>query len=197
MPEKITIEDNEESLIDNVEEVALEAKEAKILEHLLKDVPDEKVKKGIESFILGVKISKHHQGPIPSPDDLANYGKISPNLVDRIVGMAEKEQLHRHRMDDELITIQKTEQKLDSDLRTKKLGGELKEAKRGQWFALTFVCLALGLGFVAIMSGYQWGGAILGAIGVAAIVTSFIQGRFSSQLKTDNTSSVVKEKNKE
>jgi len=87
---------------DGEEMITLEENEVKALDQLLKDVPDEKTKKGIESFFLGVKVNRH-QGPIPSPEALARYDQISPALVDRIVGMAEKEQLHRHDMDKELI----------------------------------------------------------------------------------------------
>lgn len=34
--------------------------------------------------------------PIPSPEDLQKYNEIDPNLVNRIIGMAEKEQQFRH-----------------------------------------------------------------------------------------------------
>lgn len=40
---------------------------------------------------------KIHQGPLPAPEDLEQYSKIAPDLVDRIVKMAEKQQDHRHK----------------------------------------------------------------------------------------------------
>ena len=47
---------------------------------------------------------EHHQasfrvGPLPAPADLAAYGQISPDLVDRIVTASEDERAHRHLMD--------------------------------------------------------------------------------------------------
>jgi uncharacterized membrane protein len=35
-------------------------------------------------------------GPLPPPESLAEYEQISPGFADRIVTMAEKEQIHRH-----------------------------------------------------------------------------------------------------
>jgi uncharacterized membrane protein len=36
-------------------------------------------------------------GPIPSPDEIAEYERILPGCADRLVKMAEKEQAHRHK----------------------------------------------------------------------------------------------------
>lgn len=41
----------------------------------------------------------HFSGPIPPPEILRQYGEVLPSLPDRIVTLAEKEQLHRHQQD--------------------------------------------------------------------------------------------------
>jgi len=38
-------------------------------------------------------------GPLPTPEDLASYGDISPDLVFRIVDASDDERHHRHQMD--------------------------------------------------------------------------------------------------
>ena len=35
------------------------------------------------------RVTTFHTGPLPTPEDLARYGEVSPTLVDRIIGMAE------------------------------------------------------------------------------------------------------------
>lgn len=39
---------------------------------------------------------RQESGPLPPPDTLAQYERISPGFADRIVSMAEKEQVNRH-----------------------------------------------------------------------------------------------------
>ncbi|WP_423227783.1 DUF2335 domain-containing protein [Pseudomonas syringae] len=39
---------------------------------------------------------EQHKGPLPSPRQLNEYEKCLPGAAERIVAMAEKEQLHRH-----------------------------------------------------------------------------------------------------
>lgn len=44
-----------------------------------------------------------YSGPLPPPGMLAGYDDICPGAADRIIGMAEKEQLHRHDMDRRIV----------------------------------------------------------------------------------------------
>lgn len=46
-------------------------------------------------------------GPLPPPDALAEYEQISPGFADRIITMAEKEQVHRHGNEDERWNVQR------------------------------------------------------------------------------------------
>ncbi len=43
------------------------------------------------------------QGPLPPPEILAGYDRVLPGAADRIVGMAEKNQTHRHALEAKVI----------------------------------------------------------------------------------------------
>lgn len=45
-------------------------------------------------------------GPLPHPDIIAGYEQILPGAADRIVAMAEREQDHRHGMEDQFLDVQ-------------------------------------------------------------------------------------------
>jgi uncharacterized membrane protein len=48
-------------------------------------------------------IIRSHSGPLPSPEILAGFEQVVPGLADRIATMAEKEQDHRHRIENHEI----------------------------------------------------------------------------------------------
>lgn len=43
------------------------------------------------------------QGPLPHPEILAGYDRVLPGAADRIIKMAEKNQLHRHALEAKVI----------------------------------------------------------------------------------------------
>jgi len=50
-------------------------------------------------------------GPLPSPDLLAKYEDIHPGIAERILQMAEKEQVERHRQEQQLIEMERKNQR--------------------------------------------------------------------------------------
>ena len=44
-----------------------------------------------------------HSGPLPSPEILEGYERVSPGFANRIFEMAEREQKHRHDSDDAMV----------------------------------------------------------------------------------------------
>ena len=48
-------------------------------------------------------IRRVHQGPLPAPDDFAGYEHVLPGSADRIVGLTEREQAHRHKMEGRMV----------------------------------------------------------------------------------------------
>lgn len=44
-----------------------------------------------------------YQGPLPHPDLLKKFDEVSPGAADKIIKMAELEQIHRHEMDSKFL----------------------------------------------------------------------------------------------
>lgn len=96
-------------------------------------------------------------GPLPSPSDLAAYGQISPDLVERIVAASDQERQHRHRMD-------------------------AKQARRDSWgLAAGFIVAVLFLLVAAwlIDGGHEIAGVVLGTVDLVALTAVFVLGRRS------------------
>ncbi|MBI5524271.1 MAG: DUF2335 domain-containing protein [Desulfarculus sp.] len=112
-----------------------------------------------------------HVGPLPPAEELSKYEQVLPGVADRIVAMAEKEQAHRHGM---------------QDVRTK---AAIRDSGRGVVFAF-ILCLAAiaGGSITAIVSAPLAGGAIaLG--GLASLAGTFIYGtRLKRSAKTSDQS---------
>jgi len=98
-------------------------------------------------------------GPYPSPEDYEHYHHIDPSLTDLMKQMVINEQEHKHRMDEKF---------LEKDFRLR---------SKGQWFAFSIFVLVVGLGGFAIYSGFEWGGAIITALGVSGIMAQFLKKR--------------------
>ena len=96
-------------------------------------------------------------GPLPSPSDLAAYGQISPDLVERIVAASDQQREHRHRMD-------------------------VLQARRDSWgLAAGFVVAVLFLLVAAwlIDGGHEIAGVVLGTVDLVALTAVFVLGRRS------------------
>jgi uncharacterized membrane protein len=95
------------------------------------------------------------RGPLPHPDDLRAYGEISPDLPDRIVRMTEREQAHRHGIDDRLD----------------------QSRSLGQKGALALALLGIVFGFVLLLLGKTVEGSIFGGTPLVLLIGAFIGGR--------------------
>lgn len=95
-------------------------------------------------------------GPIPPPAVLKQYEEISPGSADRILSMAEKEQHHRHRLENTVAV---------DDTMLSRLGMRFA-------FAITMTSLsaATWLGFL----GHEIAGSAIGACGITLIVARFL-----------------------
>lgn len=98
-------------------------------------------------------------GPLPPPSVLGAYESLSPGLTDRIVEMAEREQAHRHRMDDETVKE------------------ETKLGKRGQLFGFIIAIAGLATAVVLGWPAHQGGAAaVVGGASLASLVAAFLKG---------------------
>lgn len=113
-----------------------------------------------------------HQGPLPSPDDLAKYDQAFPGTGERIIAMAELEQRHRH-----AIEIKS----LDAQIGDR--GCYRAERKRGQYLGFSIGAIALVSGTVAACLGAPVVGGLFGAGGVTALVSAFLYERHTEKPK--------------
>lgn len=90
------------------------------------------------------------EAPLPAPDELFQYEKLTPGLADRIVAMAEREQAHR-------MNIEDMTARADIAHRNDVMEGH-RLVSRG-----TFISDALGQTFGWIIAGACVGGAIFTA----------------------------------
>lgn len=107
-----------------------------------------------------------HTGPLPAPETLKAYDTVHPGLAERIVRMAEDEATHRRALETRVVEAQ-----------VKEVEAVREQIKRGQTFGLTVCLTAIVVGGVVAALGYQLAGGIIGAGGLASLVTAFIIGR--------------------
>ncbi len=93
-------------------------------------------------------------GLIPDPITLEQYNRVLPNAADRIVSMAEKEQEHRHRMQEKLINAQVTDTKQ-----------ERNERKLGQIFGWSIGVISIIAGTITVNLGSPIAGGFIGQQG--------------------------------
>lgn len=98
-------------------------------------------------------------GPYPSPEDYEHYHDIDPSLTDIMKKMVVDEQKHQHKMDEKYL-------EKDFNLR-----------KRGQYLAFSVFVLVVALGAFTIYQGFEWGGAVITALGVGGIISQFLKRR--------------------
>lgn len=103
---------------------------------------------------------RFHNGPLPPPEDIAEYDRIIPNGADRIMAMVEKEQEGR---------ISQTAKNSDSFFKMK---------ARGQWFGFSVVILFTVLAaYLFSKEQYGLGASLLGA-NLVAVVAVFLADRY-------------------
>ncbi|WP_445147667.1 DUF2335 domain-containing protein [Baekduia sp. Peel2402] len=96
---------------------------------------------------------------LPSPEDLERYRELIPDAPERLLAGGEREQAHRHEIEDRLAAI-------DEAAMPKFYEGQ----RRGH-----LISLALGLGYEALMggaiiAGYPVAGIAGAATGLAAMI---------------------------
>ena len=104
-------------------------------------------------------------GPIPPPEKLEQYAQIGPDVVDRIIKMAEQEQRHQQ------------------ELESRAFVEDAKAFGRGQWFAFTIAILTLGLAGTLVILDKPIEAAFFGGAGILSLVGTFLQNRLLGESK--------------
>lgn len=108
----------------------------------------ESSKQVVTQFI--VERTEAFSGPLPSPRILREYNEILPGAAERTFVMSEKEQTHRHEMDNKIVN------------------GTQKQTTRGQWIGASLVIVLAAIAFVLGMTGHDW---LAGAIFTTTIIS--------------------------
>jgi len=127
------------------------------VKQILTEVPDNllievlEARGSAEVVIRKEFMASHHSfsGPLPPPETLSQYKALDPDLLNRIVTMAEKEQSHRHGVEAGIV---KSKFGIDS---------------RGQHYALGVSVLLIALASWALHLGHP---ATAGTIAVTAVI---------------------------
>lgn len=141
------------------------------LQELLMQIPDEQLIEVLakkvqqnpkpEAIRISRAIHREFSGPMPPGELLEDYEKIQKGFANRLIQFTEKEQEHRHQIEN------------------KGLHAAINAEMRGQKYAL-LICLVFVLcSYQLIMSGYEISGSILGGGTLLGLATVFITGRKS------------------
>jgi len=107
-----------------------------------------------------VKVSKSemsvHSGPLPDPMILKLYNELVPGAAERILQMAEKEQLNRHQIDSQLTN------------------SAIIMGYLGISFALISVTIISGLVYFAIIKGLDTTASAIGVGAIASVAGVFM-----------------------
>ena len=107
----------------------------------------------------GPQVKAGVSGPLPPPDELEKYERVSPGAAKRIFAMAERESSHRRELEKSLVD------------------NEYKQASKGQNCAATLGALAIVSGTIAGISGAQWTGSVIGGLVVVGLVYASVRDK--------------------
>lgn len=97
-------------------------------------------------------------GPIPPPSLLNGYAEIDATFPNRLLKMAEKQEIHRHRLETWAV-----------------IGGTIL-SYFGVACALLIALAAFYVGYLLIMANHDVAGTIFGGGGLVSLVSAFIYG---------------------
>ncbi|NES23053.1 MAG: DUF2335 domain-containing protein [Symploca sp. SIO3E6] len=109
------------------------------------------------------KVDESLTSLLPTPEMLAQYNDLGAEAAERIIAIAEKEQEHRHKMQEKLL-----------DARLLALRQARNERRLWQVFAFALAVVSVICGSIAAMLGEPIAGEVIGAVGVVGLVVVFV-----------------------
>ncbi len=109
-------------------------------------------------------------GPLPAASEFRGYEQTLPGAAGRIVSMTEREQAHRHLLE---------ERAFESGRRSR---------ATGQWLAFAALCLSLLVVCFFCLQGHPTQGATFGGAIIVAIVALFLGQRWLPKSQADDPS---------
>lgn len=148
------------------------------LEHELQENPDpELVERVVQSPILKQTfIAEMHQGPLPPAHAMADYDRVLPGAAERIMQMAEREQSHRHSVQQEQLTQSKflATSYMQQDTLGKKMG-------------FSIAVLVLAIACLMALLGHEVLAGILAGLDLVGLSAVFVIGKVLSRDDSKNT----------
>lgn len=126
---------------------------------IFKGVPLKKKMEILHSFSVISIQHNSHSGPLPDAETLIKYDSVIPNGADRIMKMAENQQLHRISIENKVITSQSSQSKL------------------GQIFGLIIGLVGIACGTYLAANGVPTVGGIIAGGTVVSLVSVFVIGK--------------------
>ncbi len=102
-------------------------------------------------------------GPIPHPEILSQYEKISPGFANRIIAMAEKEQDERIKLNNKIVEYQHIQEINDQ-----------KIIRNGYYFSLIAILLIVSLCTYGFYMGFATQTATIASSVIVALAAIFI-----------------------
>jgi len=125
--------------------------------------------------VITAVMQKVHSGPMPAPEDLEQYDRICPGAADRIIAMAQDNQLHRQGMERDHLQL------------------EYRLQSRGQWLALAALLAMLLLVGFTFWVGQPIAASVLGGATILGVVGMFL-GKDRSEVEDATPAPVRKSK---
>jgi uncharacterized membrane protein len=179
MPDSDDTEENSERAASEIIPASPEFQE------VLKSLPSEK-RVIVESTITTIE-RRIHKGPLPAPEDFAKYNNIVPGAGERILAMAERNQAHRHAMEEREAAQTDAEIEIDKS----DSANEFVLKTRGQWLAFGTLLLLVPLALYLAYLGDTSAAALIAGAAMVSIVAIFVTGRWidhksRTEEETDN-----------
>lgn len=150
---------------DNVEDEFLEKEKQEVeLPNSIESLnlePEEK--EVIKREIIQMRSSASFSGPLPPPSLLNEYDQIIPNGAERIFAMAENQSKHRQ------------------ELETTVVKSNSRDSLLGIISAFLISIITVLVGGYCIINGQPVAGTLIGGLGLASIVGTFVHGTRSEQ----------------
>lgn len=141
--------------------------------------------KSLQASNHGVNFEEHiDDNMLPVPADLEKYQQI-PGVLDFILTVAKTEQLERHKLNQQLMTIHQSDAEIramDAKLRS----DESKRIYRSNMYGLTLgtllILASMAIGAFLLYNGKPWSGSLFSVPSVIALFFRvFVQRREGSQ----------------
>lgn len=118
-----------------------------------------------------------YEGPIPHPDQLAEFDRIIPGAAREILDMAKAQAKHSHWLEVETTKANVLAQQRQIDVETYRVKSVFRSDLVGQGCGALVSMACIGGAVYLAMSGHEWGAVTLAAIPTAAVIQAFFAKR--------------------